>query len=266
MKSSSFSFALVLCILVVRVVSAQNAVLKHGHAHNDYAHSRPLLSALENGFTSVEVDVYLQKGELKVSHLPLFLKSKKTLEQLYLQPLFQRTDSGRKNVFPTSEVSLTLMIDFKTEPESTYEALMKKLKPYASMIAYSIADSFKTGPVSILISGRSPVEQLASGNVRFAKADVSLGHADSSKLLVVERYSENWKKHFTWSGKDEMPSKQLALLRQMIQLVHKRQKAIRFYNIPDKPSVWKLLLEEGVDYINTDKLSAFRKWFEEYKR
>ena len=38
------------------------------HAHNDYEHDRPLLDALEHGFTSVEADVWLVDGELRVAH------------------------------------------------------------------------------------------------------------------------------------------------------------------------------------------------------
>lgn len=242
-------------------------MLKHGHAHNDYTHNRPLKDALENGFTSIEVDVFLHKGELKVSHLPLILNSKKTLEQLYLSPLFQLTDSGSKNVFAASEVPLTLMVDFKTEPENTYRALLQVLDKYRSMLAVYEHDTLKNkGIVSLLISGRSPVRQLAEESVRLAEADVPLVYYDSLTSFVVQRYSDNWTKHFTWNGKGEMPVHQLTHLRQMIQLAHSRKKAIRFYHIPDKPSVWKLLLDEDVDYINTDKLAAFRKWFEAYRR
>ncbi|HEY3789313.1 MAG TPA: hypothetical protein VGL71_10685, partial [Urbifossiella sp.] len=33
--------------------------LRHAHAHNDYEHKRPLLDALEQGFCSVEADIWL---------------------------------------------------------------------------------------------------------------------------------------------------------------------------------------------------------------
>ena len=38
------------------------APLAQAHAHNDYEHDRPLLDALEHGFTSVEADVWLVDG------------------------------------------------------------------------------------------------------------------------------------------------------------------------------------------------------------
>ena len=49
--------------------AAQPAPLEHAHAHNDYQHARPLFSALERGFRSVEADVHLVDGQLLVGHL-----------------------------------------------------------------------------------------------------------------------------------------------------------------------------------------------------
>jgi len=42
--------------------------LSQAHAHNDYLHKNPLFDALDNGFTSVEVDVHLLRGNLYVAH------------------------------------------------------------------------------------------------------------------------------------------------------------------------------------------------------
>ena len=38
------------------------------HAHNDYMHERPLFDALENGFRSIEADVFAQGDSLYVAH------------------------------------------------------------------------------------------------------------------------------------------------------------------------------------------------------
>ena len=38
------------------------------HAHNDYMHERPLFDALENGFRSVEADVFSKGDSLYVAH------------------------------------------------------------------------------------------------------------------------------------------------------------------------------------------------------
>ena len=54
------------------------------HSHNDYVHSRPLVEALEQGFDSVEADVFLVKNDLLVGHYPWEIKPGRTLESLYL--------------------------------------------------------------------------------------------------------------------------------------------------------------------------------------
>src|SRR5271154_2391532 len=61
--------------------------LRHTHAHNDYEHTRPLFDALDQGFTSVEADIYLVDGQLLVGHTRSSLKPERTLEKLYLDPL-----------------------------------------------------------------------------------------------------------------------------------------------------------------------------------
>ena len=57
-------------------ISAQVQVVQHGHAHNDYMHTRPLMEALESGFTSIEIDVFLHKNDLIVSHTAAGLDKK----------------------------------------------------------------------------------------------------------------------------------------------------------------------------------------------
>lgn len=42
--------------------------LRRAFAHNDYARERPLYDALEHGFTAIEVDVFLEEGQLLVGH------------------------------------------------------------------------------------------------------------------------------------------------------------------------------------------------------
>lgn len=66
--------------------SAQD-VLIGAHAHNVYEHDRPLLDALDHGFHSIEVDVYLVDEELLVAHDRDDILPSRTLESLYLEPL-----------------------------------------------------------------------------------------------------------------------------------------------------------------------------------
>jgi hypothetical protein len=105
---------------------AQTNTIRHGHAHNDYLHQRPLFTALENGFGSIEVDVFLHRGKLRVAHVPLALGIRKTLTELYLQPLANYLDTTKAVL----QNPLILMIDFKTSAKPTYEQLKKEIIPF----------------------------------------------------------------------------------------------------------------------------------------
>ncbi|MDO5577318.1 MAG: hypothetical protein Q4F84_09575, partial [Fibrobacter sp.] len=59
-------FILSLNALLAQTPPAEVKPLRNGHSHNDYWRSRPLQDALDNGFCSVEADVFLRKGEFLV--------------------------------------------------------------------------------------------------------------------------------------------------------------------------------------------------------
>jgi hypothetical protein len=74
------------------------APIPRAHAHNDYLHERPLLDALDQGFCSVEADIFLVDGELRVGHSALELRKGRTLEALYLKPLAERVRAKEGSV------------------------------------------------------------------------------------------------------------------------------------------------------------------------
>lgn len=81
--------------------------LARAHAHNDYLHERPLLDALNDGFCSVEADVFLVDGKLLVGHGRAELRSQRTLETLYLDPLLIRVRENGGEAFLLSPESLS---------------------------------------------------------------------------------------------------------------------------------------------------------------
>src|ERR1700744_6312820 len=93
----------------------QSLPLRQAFAHNDYFHTRPLFDALDNGYTNIEADIFLQGGNLIVAHVNPFFKSARTLENLYLKPLAGQIQKNGGSVFAGSNESVTLMIDIKTD-------------------------------------------------------------------------------------------------------------------------------------------------------
>jgi len=269
---SLFTFAFVnmnrllfFLLLIANCCSAQVTPLIHGHAHNDYVHTRPLFEALENGFTSIEIDVYMYRGELKVSHLPVDLDKKKNIEQLYLDPIKKVIEQNGGWVYKDYHQPVIFMIDFKTSSTETYLKLKEVLKNYESIITVYKKDSvIRLRPVQILISGRSPIAELMKEDSSFATIDGDVfAMSNSTYDKVITRYSSGWESYFNWTGKGQIPFEQKQQLDLLIEKAHAKQKQIRFYHIPDKPNVWRTLLDAGVDWINTDKLKDYRKFIEE---
>src|SRR3954454_19377892 len=96
---------------------AQSA-LTRAHAHNDYEHTHPLFDALDQGFGSVEADVYLVNGDLLVAHNREDVRADRNLKKLYLAPLKKRFDD--KNEILPGLKTLILLIDIKSEAVATY--------------------------------------------------------------------------------------------------------------------------------------------------
>ncbi|WP_328591001.1 PI-PLC domain-containing protein [Saccharopolyspora karakumensis] len=93
--------------------AADVAPLAQAHAHNDYLHERPLLDALDHGFTSVEADIYPLGDSLLIGHDPFQLNPDRTIESLYLDPLVERLNAGGGSIYPGHDTDFQLLVDFR---------------------------------------------------------------------------------------------------------------------------------------------------------
>lgn len=237
--------------------------IPHGHAHNDYLHTRPLFEALDNGFTSIEIDVHLYKGKLVVSHDAVGLSRKKDIEALYLKPIEKRIKENGGAVYKGDTTPVIFMIDFKTGNPETYGKLLEILSKYKPLLSlYSKGIEIQRGPLCILISGAKPFNEVIKEDTSLVTIDGSIEQLKETTYdKIITRYSDPWHKYFTWNGEGEMPANEEQLLGDLVKQVHAKGKHIRFYAIPDKPAVWKKLIEAGVDWVNTDKLKAYRDFY-----
>lgn len=237
----------------VTLSAAELPCLPGAHAHNDYLHSRPLLDALKQGFCSVEADVHLMNGKLLVAHDPDQVDPARTLEGLYLKPLQERvTRKALRGEF-------FLMIDFKTEAESTYDALRGLLKNYSSMLTAFSSNAVTANAITIVISGNRPIHTLSDEPVRFAAIDGRLPDLQTNPpRSMMPWISDNWTKHFTWRGEEEFPDAERKKLDGWVKQAHEQGRKIRFWAVPDNARGWSVLRRAKVDLINTDKLADLR--------
>ncbi|MCC3356853.1 phosphatidylinositol-specific phospholipase C/glycerophosphodiester phosphodiesterase family protein [Bacillus sp. REN16] len=240
--------------------------LARAHAHNDYEHDRPLLDALDHGFTSVEADVWLVDGKLLVAHDFEDINPDRTLESLYLEPLRNHVKANGGTVQPGYEHDFILWIDIKSDGEATYRAIHEQLRKYQNILTRFLPSGVKPGSVSVYISGNRPRDYMENQVVRYAAYDgrmSDLGQGDSHEFIPV--ISDNWTKHFTWKGEGEMPLDEREKLDYIVSTAHANGQEIRFWATPDsdtpaREALWKVLLEAGVDLLNSDDLAGLQKF------
>ncbi|MGB7345170.1 MAG: phosphatidylinositol-specific phospholipase C/glycerophosphodiester phosphodiesterase family protein [Pirellulaceae bacterium] len=257
-KQYFLGLASFLCIAygISQVASAQSVKpLSRAHAHNDYLHERPLLDALEQGFCSVEADVYLVDGELLVAHDRWQLKPERSLKALYLDPLRERVSANKGLVYPDGP-PVTLLVDIKSDGKSTAIALHQLLSQYSDVFTSVENGKVTSKAVTAIISGNRDNKAILSQSPRFFGIDGRLSDLKSkAPTHEMPLISDHWGQNFRWRGEGEMSDEDAAKLKQIIDQVHAQERRIRFWATPDRPAVWRALNEAGVDLINTDKLA-----------
>jgi glycerophosphoryl diester phosphodiesterase len=233
--------------------------LPSAHAHNDYDHRRPLQDALDRGFNSVEADVWLVDGELRVAHDLDDAVPGRTLESLYLKPLADRVRENHGQVYQHGR-DFQLLIDIKSDGPSTYAAVDEALQKYRGISTVFMNGRVLEGAVTSVISGNRPLDVLKAQKVRYAGYDGRLGDLQSGMpASLMPLVSDNWTNVFTWNGVGPMPEAEKTKLHDIVVTAHHAGYRVRFWETPDTPgaareALWGELSAAGVDYINTDDL------------
>jgi hypothetical protein len=63
-----------------------------------------------------------------------------------------------------------------------------------------------------------------------------------------------------------MPEDELEKLRSLVNLAHVNGRKVRFWATPDRVEIWRLLMDEGVDWVNVDDLKGFYEFYQDYSR
>jgi len=245
-------------------LAAQVMPLTNAHAHNDYWHFRPLIQAVNNGFMSVEADVSLISGRILVAHERIFARKRKSLWRKYLEPLYEKAKANDfKSVYPNGPKEFILYIDIKTGCPDLLDTLISQLKKVEPMLTVWENGVKKTGAVSVIVGPCSREEEWVNAPKRYFYFDSYLGGIGSKYGPdVIPRVSTNLRSVISWRGCGQIPADQKAKLDSLIAIAHADKRTIRFWAATNKPKVWKVLLDAGVDWVNVDRLRRFRKFME----
>lgn len=197
----------------------------------------------------IEADVLLQGHDLLVAHSANEIVPNKTLEVLYLNPLNELIEKNGGSAYPDKEKSLTLMIDLKTEAVTTLNVLVYKLKKYPLLIAC------KT--LSITVSGNMPAPALWKNFPDFIHFDgrsyITYTAEQQKRIRLVSASFQSYSK---WTGNDKLNDADKKKLVTLVESAHAMGKPFRFWAIPDFENGWRMMIELGVDIINTDDVEG----------
>jgi hypothetical protein len=239
--------------------------LLRAHAHNDYEHPRPLFDALEQGFCSVEADIYLVDGQLLVAHDRKGLKPGRTLQALYLDPLRERIRTNGGHVYPGATAfrtnEFTLLVDIKTDGPAVYAKLREVLTGYAGLLTHFTPTSTTPGAITVILTGDRPAGLVAAEPQRLCAVDGHFSDLEANTSVhLVPLVSESWRPTFSPFQDGEISAADRTKLRELVAKAHAQGRRIRFWGVQDKLFVWRELYTDDVDLLNTDDLAGLSQY------
>lgn len=234
---------------------AGSSYLPRAHSHNNYEQERPLAGALQMGFASIEVDIVLADGELYVAHGPDEVRASITLTRLYLDPLRQVAEENGGWIYQPPLPPLQLLVDIKTEANSTYRALRETLKDYPGLFTTWGPEGVRPGPVTVVLSGNRAIDIISAEDERRVAIDGRI-FEDRSAFgpETMPLVSADWEK----LGPESVDER-LAVARTLVEQLHGEGRQVRFWATPESEGLWAELLAVGVDYIGSDDIGRLER-------
>ncbi|KAH3667296.1 hypothetical protein OGAPHI_002945 [Ogataea philodendri] len=261
--------------------------IKPIHSHNDEWRRHPLLDALRAGANSIEADCYYRESDpdtILVGHNPSYLSRKANLDAMYLDHLFDLlkqsnagpdSRDGKNGIFYTSpETTTYFYVDIKNNREQLLEVFQHKLQRFLDndfLTTYnSTSDTFHEGPLTIIVTGDVPYDQISSQELVYTFIDAPLNElvdpekaalypANKISLFASASLGQLTGSHKAVSLFNGLSSSQLADLDKFIKAAHSINLKTRIWDTPKftkaiKHKVWKQLIELDSDYLNVDDL------------
>lgn len=238
-------------LLAASRAAAQPAryTMANTHSHNDYEQEKPFRMAYDEGFGSIEADIFLEDGQLLVGHDTVEIRSGRTLEQYYILPLLSALQKHDGHPYADTSRSLQMLIDVKTDSIATLDRLIAVLEKYPTLI--------RNRAVRWVITGNRPDPASWPAYPAFIGFDGVLSRVYGPQALGrIVMMSDNFRSYSHWNGNGDIPEPEHTRLAEAIAGSHRLGKPVRFWNAPDFINAWDRLMRLRVDYINTDHIRA----------
>ncbi len=215
-----------------------------------------MLEALEAGAGSLEADVFLIDGELRIGHSLAEAQKGARLQDVYVpfvdHPILRRpiADGRTENVL--------LLVDIKTDGAKAWLRLRELLAEVKDRLAGA-----RPGAVRVVVSGDRDQQAILSDPAGLAGVD---GRFDEPRAGIpawrIPLVSGSWTSFFAWRGRGAFPEDQAAKLAGMTSAIRAEGRRSRFWASPDLPLAWSALKKGGADFINTDRPGSVRSWLD----
>ncbi|KAL5115513.1 Altered inheritance of mitochondria protein 6 [Pleosporales sp. CAS-2024a] len=203
---------------------------------------------------------------------------------------FATSSSAHKNgIFDTDpKQTLVLLVDFKNDGRDIFPVVSEQLGALREKgyLTYFNGETTIDGAITVVATGNAPFDVItANSTYRDIFFDAPLAHMSSdaashhpqggqgtmgtrpdSHFDTTNSYYASVDFHksigFVWWG--SLSEKQLGLIRSQIKGAHQRGLKARYWSAPKWPialrnRIWRVLVDEGVDYLNGDDLQGMTR-------
>jgi glycerophosphoryl diester phosphodiesterase len=161
---------------------------------------------------------------------------------------------------------LQLLVDLKSAAGPTYAALDRVLRRHPRLLTSWDAAGEHAGAVTVVVSGNRDLPAMQAQAQRYAAHDGRLPDLDSSHpATLVPLVSASWSDVSSWRGLTPAPAATREKVADIVARAHAAGRRVRFWATPDergraRERVWRLLLDAGVDHLNTDDLAGLERF------
>jgi len=161
------------------------------------------------------------------------------------------------------ELPLQLMVDLKSDVQVSFPMVYKALEPLRQKgyltTYYGQKDKMEFSAITVIITTHSNVlDQIKALDPRDMFLDAPLLEINSPAYTSTLSLTAHMPYHRTFGGSWTV-TKHREKIRKLVSEAHAKGIMVRIWGIPSSPKwlrnrIWKLLLEEGVDWLNADDI------------
>lgn len=259
MKTIFRSGLLFAALCICATAAAERPMLIH--SHNDYCRRAPFWQAYAQQVYSIEADVFLHDGQLLVGHDVEDLSPELTFEGMYVEPLVTLYKRNGGRAWKDSDEPIQLMVELKSETESTLRAVTALLDRYPEVFDTAV----NPDAVRIAVTGRVPAPEEFGNYPAYVLFD---GEWDRNytpaQLERIALVSANFQDYSQWNGKGSIIPVELAEIERIIERAHAWGKPVRFWGAPEGTTVYYTFYDLGIDYLNTDRPEVCAGFFDDF--